>query len=343
MKRFLFVLLIAATALAQDKSSYTVSDIVLLGLGERHVIFYSSNNNQKLNAQLQGQEYKLELQPTTSQTRGLSIPGGTAVNGTGSWKLPISSTTTAFTVRRVGDTMVVQANTNLRSIYYWDGSNWFTVLERLNAGKQQIATPKIRSGLLGAANLWRDEATALETYLKPRGAFFIATLPEDTLDGNETTFSPAPTASRRSVLAVQLGYNGMWLQQTTSNTTNPVLGVTASSAFSGYKDTTFWARVDSSNEDFTRTWQVATAGQSPTPALPNIDFATRRIITVFLGKKASTGYNLGYKTATLERGTLKVSLELREPSTLNTTPSSPFIMLEVAAKDIQVVQVELVK
>ena len=44
MKRFLSVLLVSAVALAQNTASYTVSDIVLLGLGERHIVFYDQGN-----------------------------------------------------------------------------------------------------------------------------------------------------------------------------------------------------------------------------------------------------------------------------------------------------------
>lgn len=44
MKRLIPVLLVGAFALAQEKASYTVSDIVLLGLGERHVVFYDPQN-----------------------------------------------------------------------------------------------------------------------------------------------------------------------------------------------------------------------------------------------------------------------------------------------------------
>jgi hypothetical protein len=347
MKRLLPVLLVGVVALAQEKASYTVSDIVLLGLGERHVVFYDDTNTfkRKLEGNVAGRSQTLEIQGANQNTQGFQINGALEVNGNGSWQLPVSSNLAAFSAKRTGERMTVKANTDLRSVYLWDGKSWFTVLEKLKAGEQLNTLPMPRDGLLGAGNLWKDEATSLETYLQSRGAFLIATLPDSSLDGNETSFDPIPSNTRRSVLAVQFGYEGMWLQQDAPAPLNPVLDVTAVGAFSTHRDNNFWARVDSTTDDYARTWQIAMGGQTPMPPVPKIDFFNRRMLTVFLGKKPTTGYGLAYKSANFDRGTLRVTLELREPTDNNfsNTPTSPFIMLEVAAQTISSVQVELVR
>lgn len=347
MKRLLPVLLVGAVALAQDKASYTVSDIVLLGVNERHVVFYDEKNTfgRKLEGSVAGRTQVLEVQAANQDTRGFLVEGALQVNGLGSWQLPVTSTVPAFTATRSGERMTVKANTDLRSVYLWDGRNWFTVLEKLDAGKQLNVLPTPRDGLMGAGNLWKDEATALENYLKTRGAFLLATLPDISIEGNETNFNPAPVSTRRSILAVQFGYEGMWLQQNAPVTLNPVVDVTASGTFSTLRDTNFMARVDTNPDDYARTWQMALGGQTPVPPTPKVDFFNRRMVTVFLGRKPTTGYSLTYKSAVYERGTLKLNLEIREPvgNNFTNTPTSPFIMLEVAAQDISSVQVQLVR
>ncbi len=285
MKRLLSVLLVGAVALAQDKASYTVSDIVLLGLGERHVVFYDQDNTfkRKLEGVVAGRSQNLEIQKASQDTRGFQVNGALDVNGSGSWQIPVSSNLAAFSAKRYGERLTIKANTDLRSLYLWDGKSWFTVLEKLSAGQQINTLPMPRDGLLGAGSLWKDEATSLENYLKSRGAFLIATLPDASLDGNETSFNPIPSNLRRSVLAVQFGYEGMWLQQNAPAPLNPVLDVTASGAFSTHRDQDFFARVDSTPDDYARTWQIALGGQSPLPPTPKIDFFNRRMVTVFLG------------------------------------------------------------
>jgi hypothetical protein len=346
MKPLIPVLLVGAIALAQEKASYTVSDIVLLGLSERHVVFYDSQNtfSRKVEGSVAGRNQSLELKEASQNTRGFVVKGALEVGGLGSWQLPVASSLPAFSASRYGERMLVKANTDLRSVYLWNGKNWFTVVERLNAGQQINAIPAPRDGLLGAGNLWRDEAVALENYLKARGAFLVATLPDKSLDGNESRFEPAPADLRRSVLAVQFGYEGMWLGQTPAPL-NPVVDITASGAFSSHRDSEFLARVDSSPEDYARTWQLALGAQNPMPPAPKIDFFNRRMVTVFLGRKPTTGYGLVFKNATLERGVLQIVLEQRTPTGNNftNTPTSPFVMLEVAAQEISSVQIQLVK
>jgi hypothetical protein len=346
MKRLICVLLVGAAALAQENASYTISDIVLLGLGERHVVFYDSQNtfSRKIEGSVSGRNQSLVLKSANQDTRGFVVKGSLEVSGFGSWQLPVSSNSPAFSASRYGERMTIKANTDLRSVYLWNGKSWFTVVERLNAGQQINATPTPRDSLLGAGNLWRDEAETLENYLKTRGAFLVATLPDKSLDGNESRFEPAPAAVRRSVLAVQFGYEGMWLFQNNPVPLNPVVDVTASGAFAAYRDSEFLARVDSSEDDYARTWQLALGAQNPVPATPKIDFFNRRMVTVFLGRKPSTGYSLVFKSSTLERGSLKIVLEQRTPNgNVANTPTSPFIMLEVAAQDISSVQIQLVK
>ena len=347
MKRFLSVLLVSAVALAQNTASYTVSDIVLLGLGERHIVFYDQGNTfeRKLEGSVGSRTQNLELKGADQDTKGLVMTGALQVNGTGTWQLPVASNTNAFSVRRYGERMIIKANTDLRSLYLWDGKRWFTVLEKLAAGQQLNALPVPRDSLFGAGVLSKNEADSLEAYLKQRGAFLIATLPDSSLTGNESSFNPAPANSKRSVFATQFGYEGMWLQQNAPAPLNPVIDVTASGAFSNHRDNDFLARVDSTSEDYARTWQLALGLQSPTPVAPKIDFFNRRMVTVFLGRKPTTGYSLVYKNAQLERGSLKITLELREPvgNTVTATPTSPFIMLEVVAQEISSVRLEFVK
>jgi hypothetical protein len=346
MKRLLSVLLVGAVALAQDKASYTVSDIVLLGLGERHVVFYDQINTftRKLEGSVAGQTQTLEIQSINQNIRGFKVNGALAVNGNGSWQLPISSDSVAFTAKRMGERFVVKANTDLRSVYLWDGKSWFTVLEKLSAGQQLNVTPSLRNGLFGASNLQKDEAVSIENYLKPRGTFLIATLPDESLGGNETSFNPTPNKTRRSVLAVQFGYEGMWLQQNAPTPFSPVVDVTASGAFSAHRDNNFLAKVDGTSQDYAHTWQLVFGGQTPMPTVPKIDFFNRQMVTVFLGRKATTGYSFAYQSSRFERGALRITLELREPSGIvKNTPTSPFIMLEVAAQGISSVQIELVR
>jgi hypothetical protein len=215
--------------------------------------------------------------------------------------------------------------------------------------------------LFGAGALDRAEAEALGRYLTRKGGEVIVGVIPTT--PSPATLAPAPSAYRRTALVVQMGVRD--LPDTSQNPVEPlppVVGNPGSGSSAGdapgntmvtmigsgsqsqYQEEALGVRLDATPEEFASTWQIVSGFQVPAPSAPFVDFARSKVVTVFLGQKATGGYGMRLLTSNLENGTLRLLIETSEPGAgVITTQAltSPYLMLEVG-REVNAVAVELV-
>jgi hypothetical protein len=142
-------------------TNYTLSDISLYNTktSERYGVF--SGEPQTLN----WNNGRLELsKPVTIALNGFVVPRTLAVNGSNTLKLEIQNLN-AFEGSFIGDQVQIRAKRNLQSVYYFDGTKWFTVARSVKTGEAAQLKPTPRLSPLGAGLLSSDEALSLSKYL----------------------------------------------------------------------------------------------------------------------------------------------------------------------------------
>lgn len=362
MKSLVSVLAVGAVltvgaVVGQDTPSYSFSDISLYNAktperfgvfsGEPQTIFWNNG--------------RIELsKPVTIALNGFVVPRTLAVNGSNTLRLELDSLN-AFDGNFVGDQIQVRAKRNLQSVYYFDGTKWFTVTRgvKINEAAQFKPTPRLSP--LGAGVLSSEEALSLAKYLSPKGELLLATLPETEASDDRLNLVPAPSAYRRSVLAVQYGVPrspAPTISNLPSTAVTPkppvnnppstnlivpvvqTLEVGNNAFYSGGETMT---RFDDSETEFAQTWKLVSGNQIPLPVAPRIDFSKSRVVTVFLGQRPTSGYGIQYKSASLEGNILQLRMQTSSPSPdrmVNQVMTSPFVMLEIKNTQFVAVQVE---
>ncbi len=88
-----------------------------------------------------------------------------------------------------------------------------------------------------------------------------------------------------------------------------------------------------SQEEWRQLWQRHMAPQSPTPALPVIDFGSKMVIGVFLGQKPTGGYAIQVKSIERRPNTgpgVRVDVRKPQPSTMVTQAfTAPFHLISL--------------
>ncbi len=349
----------------QAVSSYSLSEIALYHPknSERYGVFSGEPQTVQWN------NGRLELsKPITFALNGFVVPRTLAVNGSNTLKLEAQELN-AFDGNFIGEQIQIRAKRNLQSVYYFDGAKWFTVARNLKVGEAMQLKPTPRLSPLGAGLLSSEEALALAKYLTPKGELLLATLLEADAPDARLELDPAPSAYRRSLLAVQYGVPKSVAvvspKPIVAPTPKPVVTPTPKPVVTppvantsiiipivqtletgynaAYAQDNSYTRFDESEMDFLATWKMIAGNQIPLPNAPRIDFSNSRVITVFSGQKPTGGYGIAYKSATLEGSTLKLSIEMTSPipgRAVTQALTSPFVMLEVKNTQFNTVQVD---
>jgi hypothetical protein len=346
----------------QPASTYAFSDITL----------YHSKNTERFGLfigepqSVQWNNGRIELsKAVTVSLNGFVVPRTMAVNGSNTLEIE-AQTLQAFEGTANGDQIQIKAKRNLQSVYYFNGTKWFTVTRTLKTGEIAQFKPTPRLSPLGAGLLSSDEAVALSKYLSPKGELLLATLPETEAPDARLIFNPAPSAYRRSVLAIQIGVP----QTTTTSTpisntpavnanppkpTNPpptsslnatMIKTIGTGSNAAYNQGDGLTRFDETQTDFLETWKMVAGNQLPVPPAPKVDFSKNRIITIFLGQRPTGGYSIRYKSASMLENTLQLVIETFSPSPSSIVTqaiTSPYIMLEVKNTEFNAVQVDFIE
>ena len=344
-------------------SSYTFSDISLYNskTSERYGVFSGDPQTLLWN------NGRLELsKPVTVALNGFVVPRTLAVNGSNTLKLELQNQS-AFEGSFIGDQIQVRAKRNLQSVYYFDGSKWFTITRNIKVGEAAQFKPTPRLSPLGAGLLSSEEALALSKHLTPKGELLLATLIESEVAEIRLNLDPAPSSYKRSVLAVQYGVPrsaaivkpvaGTGITPAnpipvtpkpptpiSTSITIPIISTLETGSNSDYNQGDLLTRFDDNEADFLKTWKMVAGNQIPLPTAPKIDFSKSRMVTVFLGQRPTGGYSIRYKSATLEGNILNLLIETMSPSPdrmVSQVITSPFVMLEIKNTQFNAVQVEI--
>ncbi len=332
MRIFLGILLLALSACAWQPSGYSISDIVLYGIQERHTIFYS-----KLEA---GQTRALQLENNTVTLGGtspigaLAIPTASSVNGAAtlaSRPKPIREIISVATIPLTSDLSVLTRDA-VQALYYFDGKKWFDVGSRddlTRDSKLRLELRERNANLRGVGNLSFAEADALQGYLqeKYKQPLAIALLEYPNIPDSYLNLTPRPDAVNLTALYVQVGLPIDLLGGFT-NTEPLALRALNSGSNAAYNSPNALLRWDTSNSSFANTWKIMNGNQIPLPAAPSLEFNRSSAISFFMGQRPTGGYGVAISNARIDRGVLTLRLNLSEPAPgrlVTQAITSPFV------------------
>ncbi len=336
MKRFLLVLALTASAVAQTQTapvSYRVSDITLYGLGERFAVFSGEPGTIRHDGK------SLALTRASRGVAGLDVTGSVRVNGQGALPLPAPKLTAFTLVQRMEGgygRLILTTRVALSALYSFNGTRWFTLAGATPGGQSSYVYPDERSGgLYGAGTLTNSEAQALGTYLQTKGQYIVVGVIPTT--PARASFSPVPASYRSTALFVQTGLPAVSEAAVAAR-------VIRSDLQSLYTDANLEVRLDAKPEEFYATWQLVRDNQVPLQSAPLIDFKRFKIVTVFQGQRFIGGYGVGLLASSVTGETLTLEIRASEPapSAFTTQVStSPYLMLEVSNRITEVTEVKV--
>lgn len=315
-----------------------VSDILLYGLGERHVVFYGDVAAGGRAARVGAQTLELAKPAEGARPDGFSVPSALVVGGQGSLRLqPTGALGERYGLATIPLTSDVSLTTrgSVDGVYYFDGQQWYTVSGPVDAGRKLRLRPQPRPGLRGIGQLSEAEADALATYLARRGPLAVALVPQAAVPDARLEVDPLPRDYRRTALIVQAGVPTDLLGGLTAPARQDArFRVLEQGANSAWSQSAAHVRLDASSSALAATWAIVGGNQVPRPAPPDVDFSRSRVVTVFLGQRPTGGYGLTVGGARLEGDTLVVEVTTRQPGpNAITTQSltSPFVSIVVDA------------
>jgi hypothetical protein len=332
MKAFFVLLLLSACAFTP--SEYSVTDMVLYGIGERQTIFYGKlAPNQSRAVQLENSTITLN---GTAPTGDLALPNALSVNGGAALVGKTKQLREVVSVASIplSDNLSVLARDNLQALYFFDGKTWFDVGERSELQRDSKVRLELnpRSGLRGVGNLNGAESDALQGYLqnKFKQPMAVALLEYPNIPDSYLPFSPRPDAYNLTALYVQVGLP-VDLLGGFANAEPLSARVLQTGANAAYNNPQPLLRWDTSASSFAATWQLLNGNQIPTPAVPSLEFSRSSAITFFMGQKPTGGFGVALANARVERGVLTLRFNLAEPAPnrlVTQAITSPFVALQ---------------
>ena len=313
-----------------------VHEVLLYGLGERHVFFYSpgSEANTSQSVKLGDQTLELAAKPAVGS---LAVPDALAVAGKPTLMLktaPIREVMSLASIPFSSD-LSLATRAGLEAVYFSDGKTWFDAAGPTNAdSKLRVKTVK-RNTLRGVGQLTDAEADALAGYLAGKGAVGVALLAPQTVPDAALKLEPAPKAYQRTALYVQVGVPTGVLGGFAQAAPLEFKALSAGGN-SAFLDANSDVRMDSSAADLERTWKIVGGNQVPQPAPPTVDFRTSKVVTVFMGQKPTGGYGIAIAGLRADGKTLVVEVNLREPAAgaiLTQAFTSPYVSVVVTGFD----------
>ncbi len=195
-------------------------------------------------------------------------------------------------------------------VLYYDGSVWFTLLEDTSADVNTRVVPVPRlSGLRGLANLTRAEADALQAYLETGGPLALTVLDE------------MPGAPRVVMGVEEYLRSGFYLQRQigTLSDSAPVSGsevffdVIASGSNALGAGEGSYALIGN-DADLREAWAIAHGAQLAPPALPQVNYENETVLTLFMGSRATGGYDIRLDRLSRQGNEYFADVTLTEPA-----------------------------
>jgi hypothetical protein len=316
------------------------SEILLYGLGERHVILYGSAQSNASSLSIDGQQLEVSNKAVSGP---LAVPTALSVGDKPTLQLKTAPIREVFSLASIpfsGD-LSLTTRAGLEGVYAFDGRTWLDVSGATNADLKLRVPAKARNGLRGVGQLSDAEADALAGYLAGKGAVGVALLPLQTAPDQPMRFDPQPRQYRRTALYVQVGLPTDVLGVFAANAPleYDVLNTGGNSAYTSQQP---GVRLDATPASLAQTWGIVGGNQLPAPTPPNVDFTRARAVTVFLGQKPTGGYGIAVAGAKLDGNTLSLEVNLREPaagSILTQSLTSPYVAVRVNSTAITAVRV----
>ncbi len=316
------------------------SEMLLYGLGERHVILYGQSETSGAQLEVAGQ--KLEVS-SRAATGPLAVPTALSVAGKPTLQLPTSAVREQFALASIplSSDFTLTTRAGLEGVYVFDGRVWLTASGPVNADQKVRVQVARRNGLRGVGQLLDAEADALAGYLSSKGPVAVGLMPLQTAPDQALRFDPAPRNYRRTALFVQVGIPADVLGVFTGNA--PLeFDVIASGGNSAYNNPQPSVRLDGSAAQLAQTWEIVGGLQVPKPAPPTVDFNRARVATVFLGQKPTGGFGIALAGARLEGNTVILEVNLREPGAgtiVTQAVTSPYLSVRVNNPNVDSVRV----
>jgi hypothetical protein len=347
----LALLALVTTALASGctltaANSVEVREFLLYGQGggsfnERQGLFFGDTDSS-IELKLGGLTLKL-TKPLPAQLSAqsinvvpaeasLNVAGSLWVNGKPSFTAPLRGIADRFTLAAVplSDDVILETRAGLESVAYYNGRNWFSVVGPVNGERKLRYSPRQRDGLRGFGNLSDREADGLAAYLvaKANGPVAVALLALETISESPWSFEPKPASYNRSALAVQFGVP----TDLFGNFTPPQFSYKdlANGAIAAYNDDAALLRLDEKQSDFNQTWNMMNGNQLPLPIAPTLDFKQYKVVTLFIGQRATGGYGASLRDAKIEGETLVLNVTLTAPKPNSFTTqviTSPYLSI----------------
>ncbi len=238
-------------------------------------------------------------------------------------------------VQRIPLTTEVQLEVgeNVSEVLYFDGNKWFTVAVDAKSGFVTTLAPRERiNGLVGVAELTREEAAMLMRELEPRGPLAVTVIPDSRV--------PARRVDGLNEYLISTFYVQLTLPTDVAAYNPPSRDLIWEVIAQGNQAVGFDQEeylFISSQQQFLSTWNRAYGSQLSVPSLPTIDFDRETLVAVFLGEKPSGGYSIEVQDVSLEDGDIYINMQKTEPAPgLITTQAltSPWVFVRVLRGDI---------
>jgi hypothetical protein len=314
-------------------AKYNVSDVILYGIQERHLIFYGEAKEGR-HTTLDGVKHTLTNDAVVG---AFAVPGSLAVDGKPTLQLVPKPSREVFALATIplSNELSVLTRDPVEKVMYFDGKTWFDVGSSLEENKK-LRLPKVeRQGLRGIGKLSDPEADALAGYLQTKyknKALAIGLLTFPNIPDDVAKLDPRPDRYDLTALYVQVDVPVDLLGGFANN--QPLeLKALQTGTNSTYGGDSSSVRLDSNQQSFNETWNIMNGNFVPVPSAPSIDFGRNKVLTVFLGQRSSGGYSIVLASAKLEGQTLVVNANVRQPSAGAITTqviTSPFSSVQIS-------------
>jgi hypothetical protein len=294
-------------------AKYNVSDVILYGIQERHLIFYGEAKEER-HTTLDGIKHTLSNDAVVG---AFAVSGALAVDGKPTLQIAPKAAREIFALATIplSSELSVLTREPVEKVVYFDGKTWFDVGGSLEENTKLRLPKAERQGLRGLGKLSNAEADALEAYLATKyknralaiGLLTFSNIPDDVLK-----LDPRPDRYDLTALYVQVDVPVDLLGGFANN--QPLeLKTLLNGSNAAYGSDSSLVRLDRTEVSFKQTWNIMNGNFVPVPSAPNIDFSRNKVLTVFLGQRPTGGYGIVLASAKLEGQTLVVSANVRQP------------------------------
>ncbi|AFZ68799.1 protease complex subunit PrcB family protein [Deinococcus peraridilitoris] len=331
-------------------NNFEVHEALLYGASTERIGWVYGSLNGVAQSEVKLGEQQLTLRPQVPDP--LAINGTLSINGRATLRTPTSNVGRKVTVSREnGMNFIVQANANVEGVYFTDGTAWYKLSSRLQAGSLVRVSAQEQRGLRGAGKLTEAEADALANALQGQGQLAVAVIPEAEVPDAPLKAQPEPKNTLRTALFLQSQVNTATTAApapapgvaapvtsvpaprvpapvTPAPATPPASGTASGStlsggqlnirelgrgAYSAYEQQQASVRLARSPSELGSLWSTANGNVSPPPAVPSVTFASNSVVAFFLGQRPTGGYGVRVLSTRANGTTLMVTVEVTSP------------------------------